>query len=237
MGWSPSLGSQTRRHRRRSHPRCRPRHILRATPGHIRHHTGHLLLPHLLHLPQCCCCCCQIHLCLSHHRILPWDEWGRATRLGNRVPGEGNHIKSHPNLAATGPSTQKHHTHSSFESVRLARFEACAASWSGPVLDWYPTRKSCDKRGQIGMAYCLQIIANLHRFKQAGWIAQGWCSAGTWVECCRMATKRSWMRRISSKPVLRCSGFSSRTQDARSVHWRSVSSGGRHRSGDISQYY
>lgn len=46
----------------------------------------------------------------------------------------------------------------------------------------------------------------------------------TWVECWRMATRRSWMRRMSSRPVFRCSGFRSRTQDARSVHCSSVSS-------------
>lgn len=48
--------------------------------------------------------------------------------------------------------------------------------------------------------------------------------AHTWVECCRIATRRSWMRRISSNPVLMCSGFNSRTQDAKSVHCNSVSS-------------
>lgn len=46
----------------------------------------------------------------------------------------------------------------------------------------------------------------------------------TCVECCSIATRRSWMRRISSRPVLMCSGFSSRTQDAKSVHCNSVSS-------------
>lgn len=46
----------------------------------------------------------------------------------------------------------------------------------------------------------------------------------TRVACCRTAIRRSWMRRISSSPVLRCSFFSRRTQDARSVHCSSVSS-------------
>lgn len=42
-----------------------------------------------------------------------------------------------------------------------------------------------------------------------------------------MAISRSWMRRISSSPVLRCSFFSRRTQEARSVHCSSVSSEGK----------
>lgn len=46
----------------------------------------------------------------------------------------------------------------------------------------------------------------------------------TWLECCRIANSLSWIRRMSSSPVLRCSGFSSRTQEARSVHCSNVSS-------------
>lgn len=39
-----------------------------------------------------------------------------------------------------------------------------------------------------------------------------------------MANRRSRMRRISSRPVFRCSGFSRRTHEARSVHCSRVSS-------------
>lgn len=40
-----------------------------------------------------------------------------------------------------------------------------------------------------------------------------------------MASRRSRMRRISSSPVLTCSGFSRRTHEARSVHCSRVSTG------------
>lgn len=69
-------------------------------------------------------------------------------------------------------------------------------------------------------ARCLRDIFNHKSFIRLEWLHTGF----TRVECSKMAIRRSWMRRISSSPVLRCSFFSRRMQEARSVHCSRVSS-------------